>query len=112
MYKFVHCLSFPPRNNPGEPGRNTLPQSRDNIYRPFAEVAVEQSPEFKLANVKNNLRNLRKSTGQHYCEEAESDKVLALPARKAGVYGILLPSKGELSALDRALLKDTRMLTP
>lgn len=89
-----------------------MPQSRDNSYRAFDEVAVEQSPELKLANVNNNLSRLRKATGQHYCEEAESDKVLAHPARKTGVHGIPLPSKGELSALDRALLRDTRMLTP
>ena len=78
----------------------------------FDEVAREQSLELKLANVKNNLRSLRKATSQHYCKEAESDKVLAHPARKTGVYGIPLPSNGELSALDRAFLRDTRMLTP
>jgi len=77
-----------------------LPQSRVNSYKAFDKVAVEQSPELKPANVKNNLRNVSKATGQHYCEEAESDKVVAHPARKTGVYGISLPSKGELSAPD------------
>lgn len=89
-----------------------MPQSGDNSYRAFDEVAIEQSPGLELANVKNNMRSLRKATGQHYFNEAESDKVLAHPARKTDVYGIPLPSIGELSAPDRALLGDTRMLTP
>lgn len=82
-----------------------MAQSRGNSYRAFDEVAVEQSLELKLANVKNNLRNLRVA---HYCKEAESDKVLAHPIRKTGDNGILLPAKEELSALlDRALFRDT-----
>lgn len=81
-----------------------MPHSRDIDYRAFYEIAIEQSPELKPANVKSNLRSLRKGTGQHCYEEAESDKVLAHRDRKIGVCGIPLSSKGELLALDRALV--------
>lgn len=42
---------------------------------------LQNSPELKVVNVKYNLRRHRRATGQHYCEEEESHKVLGHPAR-------------------------------